>query len=107
MDSLNGSDTRDHGVSTQSDRCSALKEHLKSVVLILESLDQVSQDDLEEDDDYNDLVHRFLSTFTTLPLPDVTSRVDQIIKSGLNGISANIAQLSFRGLRERKTMKGT
>jgi len=46
----------------------------------------MSLDNVEEDEYYNVLVRRFLSTFTSLPLLDLTNRVDQVIKADLNDI---------------------
>jgi len=95
---LDGSDAQDRSASSHSERCAALKRHIHDVVIILESFDQTSRDDLKQDEQYNDLVNRFVSTFTSFPLPDFVSRVDQVIKNGLKDIATSITELAIRGV---------
>ena len=100
---LDGSDAKDRDTSSRSERCAALKQHLRDAVLILEPLDQPSRDNLKQDGEYSDLIQRFLSTFTAFPFPDLISQVDSAIKKGLDDISASIAQIAIRGGIPRDT----
>ena len=97
---MDGSDAQDRDASSYSERYAALKRHLHDVVLILESFDQIFRDNLKQDGEYNDLVQRFLSNFSELPLPDLSNRINQVIKSGLLDISMSIAQLAGRKVNE-------
>jgi len=93
---LDGSDAQDRGASSHSERCAALKSHLHHVVLILESFNQTSRDNLKQDEQYNDLANRFISAFTSSPLPDLVSQVDQ---NGLKGITiASSTKPAFNGV---------
>jgi len=92
---LDGSDAQDRYTSTVDQRCSAFKDHLGDALLILESLDLSSVNHLKQDEACKGLVNRLLSAFNTLPLPYIASQIDQVVKTGLEGIVANIARLAL------------
>ena len=94
MAKLDGSDEQDLHASTVDQRCSAFKDHLANAVLILESLDSSLLDHFNQDQACKDLVNRLLSVFPTLPLSRFARQIDQVVKSGLEGIVANIARVS-------------
>ena len=81
---------------SHSERCAALKRHLRDVVLILESFDQPSRDKLEQDEQYNDLASRFISAFTSFALPELVNKVGQGIKNGPRDMTTNNIDLSVK-----------
>lgn len=105
---LDGSDAQGNHVSTQSQRISAFKKQLGDVLLILDSLDYSSLDQLNQDEDCKDLVRRLLSIFPIVPIsnvasqigfpivpfPNVASQIGQAVIAGLEGLAANITRLS-------------
>ena len=95
---LDGSDTQKRQVSTQPQRLAAFKKQLGDAVLILDSLDPSSLNDLKQDEGCKDLVQRLLSIFPTLHL---ANEIDQVVKAGLEGIAANITRLSLLGNSSR------
>ena len=92
---LDGSDGQDRHTSTVDQRFSAFKDHLANAVLILESLDSSLLDRFKQDQACKDLVNRLLSAFPSIPLSRFASQIDQVVKSGLEGIVANIARISL------------
>ena len=89
---LDGSDDTTGG-STQIQRRAALKDTMEAAVLILEGLDRSSIIDLAKDQDYRELVHRFLSPLTSLSLRDAVDQANQALKNGLDEISRGLAGL--------------
>ena len=107
---LDGSDAQGRNASTQTQRISAFINQLGDAVLILDSLDSSSLDQLKQDEDCKDLVRQLLSIFPIVPLSDVSSQIDQVVKAGLEGIAANIARLSlpnFSSRRAESRIQGT
>jgi len=89
---LDGSDDTIGG-STQTQRRIALKDTMKTALLILDSLDRSSIKGLAKDQDYRKLVHRFLSPLTDLPLQDAVNQAIGVLKNGLDEISRGMARL--------------
>ena len=89
---LDGSDAPS-GASTQAQLGSALKEHLKSALLILDALDQPSFANISADKEYKDSVQRLLSPLTTLPLSTVVDQANRVLRSGLDAISAQMSAI--------------
>ena len=89
---LDGSDDTTKG-STQTQRLTALKDTMKAALLILDGLGRSTVNDLAKDQEYRDLVHRFLSPLTSLPLHDAIDQTNRLLKNGLDEICRGIAGL--------------
>ena len=89
---LDGSDAVP-GASTQGQLVSALKEHLKSALLVLGALDQSTFSDLSMDEEYKDSIQRLLTPLTSLPLSSVVDRANEVLRSGLDAISARMSTI--------------
>jgi len=86
---LDGSDAAP-GASAQVQFVSALKEHLKNALLIVDALDQSSFSNLSTDREYKDSVQRLLSPLTTLSLSTIVDQANEVLRSGLGAISARM-----------------
>ena len=89
---LDGSDAVP-GASTHVQRLSALKEHLKSALLIMGAFDQSSFASLSKDNEYKHSVQRLLSPLTTLSLSSVVDQANEVLRSGLDAISARMSAI--------------
>ena len=98
---LDGSDSQERyrASSTQGQRMSVFQRQLGNAVLILDSLDTSSLDQLKEDKGVQDLVRHLLSIFETPQAPsNVASSSDQVATSGWGGVvSSFVRSLSLLG----------
>ena len=93
---LDGSDAAGRQASTQSQRIAAFKKQLSGAILLLDSLNPSSLNDLKQDEVCKAFVLRLLSIYPDLTLSRISGQIDQVVKAGLEGIAANITRLSLR-----------
>jgi len=91
---LDGSDTQGNHASTQAQRLAAFKRQLGEAVLIFDSLDPSSVEQLKEDEGCKDLVQRLLPIVPTTPVPNAATQGDawKAFKSGIVSTVACFSQ---------------
>jgi len=72
---------------------SALREHLRSALLVLNALDQSSLASLATDEEYKVLVHQFFSPLDT-PLSSIAGQFNRGLRRGLDAIPAQVVNTS-------------